>query len=179
MDAPRIYGPYCNTGGYWFTIEVAVDGSHRSVWTHRQVVEHALGRPLTDAEVVHHKNGDPGDNRITNLEVIVSQGVHAQLHARACPMLKLRCLCCNETFQQAARHVRRSNTLQKNGPFCSRRCAARWQYARRETPLRVRCEEHGSTLYRNGCRCVVCRAAHAARQMKYRTRVALAKTPGK
>ena len=49
------------------------------VLEHRLIVEVVLGRPLASDEVVHHINGDKGDNRSVNLAVM-SQADHARLH---------------------------------------------------------------------------------------------------
>lgn len=49
---------------------------------HILVVEKALGRKLTRAEIVHHRNGKHGDNRIDNLQV-VTRPQHMRIHHEA------------------------------------------------------------------------------------------------
>lgn len=43
---------------------------------HRLIMESMIGRYLTDTEVVHHKNDNPSDNRIENLELYDSNARH-------------------------------------------------------------------------------------------------------
>lgn len=39
-----------------------------------------VGRRLKPTEVVHHRNGDPGDDSLENLEVFASHGDHLRRH---------------------------------------------------------------------------------------------------
>lgn len=45
----------------------------------RAVMEAHLGRPLTSSEIVHHRNEDPTDDRIENLQIL-TRAEHLALH---------------------------------------------------------------------------------------------------
>ncbi len=49
----------------------------QSVLLHRELAAAALGRPLQPREVVHHIDGNPTNNALSNLQVFPSQAYHA------------------------------------------------------------------------------------------------------
>ena len=58
---------------------VSENGRRRSRREHRVIVERHIGRRLEPWEVVHHKDGNPSNNQISNLEV-VEFGAHTAEH---------------------------------------------------------------------------------------------------
>jgi hypothetical protein len=54
------------------------DGNNRKTYVleHRLIMERYLGRYLSPEEVVHHKDGNPSNNKIENLELFPSQSDH-------------------------------------------------------------------------------------------------------
>lgn len=61
--------------GYWM-----VNTEEGERLEHRVVMEKKIGRRLAPGEIVHHRDGDKGNNDPTNLEVM-SQADHARHHA--------------------------------------------------------------------------------------------------
>ena len=97
----------------------------------RVLMEEKLGRPLEKHEQVHHKDGNPKNNDLDNLE-IMNIGDHQKLHSRKYYDKEMTCPCCGETFIWTAHSQMHyhSNSRRKNrknkplrGPFCSRKCA--------------------------------------------------------
>lgn len=122
----RRYGPYRTADGYVFHCTRNDDGSSRSTYEHREVMARALGRDLTDDEVVHHINQDPGDNRIENLEVMTASE-HASHHASAPEVEIITCPWCKCEAVILSRYRRHNQNQQgKFGPFCGKSCAGKW-----------------------------------------------------
>ena len=48
---------------------------------HRKIMRLKLGRPLEESEVVHHKDGNPHNNKPSNLQVM-TRSEHTRLHIR-------------------------------------------------------------------------------------------------
>ena len=49
------------------------------IMEHRLLMASHLGRMLTRTEVVHHKNHDPQDNTIENLELFANNSEHKKV----------------------------------------------------------------------------------------------------
>ncbi|MFA5379442.1 MAG: HNH endonuclease [Dehalococcoidia bacterium] len=59
------------------------------VYEHRLVAEQKIGRPLIKGEMIHHIDGNAGNNHPDNLEVVSSHEAHRLLHRSAKSILRL------------------------------------------------------------------------------------------
>lgn len=75
---PRYKGGTINEYGYRM---ISVGGVKRL--EHRVIMERHLGRSLERHEVIHHRDGDPQNNELSNLKLLDSQSEHVREHARS------------------------------------------------------------------------------------------------
>lgn len=124
---PIKFSRWSKFGSYVARKVLMSDGRNVTQYQHRAVMERRLGRKLKRSEHVHHKDGDPSNNRVKNLELITASD-HAKEHAKNRPPEMFRGICpeCGARFMRKARWVRNNQGNQgKAGPFCGKRCAGR------------------------------------------------------
>lgn len=99
---------------------------HGYVREHRLVMENHLGRYLTKDEVVHHKDGNPNNNNIKNLELYSHNREHMMKNHLQKDMSNRICIRCNRShgeleikFKYGVRWNRKDE-----GWLCSSCCAS-------------------------------------------------------
>lgn len=107
--------------------QIVIDGKWRPL--HRYIVECAIGRRLTRAEVVHHINGDHRDNRLENLEVL-SCREHAITHNQKHLVTKA-CEVCGVEYEPHPTKRARSRTCSRD---CFRKLSSRLAIERANRP---------------------------------------------
>jgi len=121
------FGPYAQkTGHLFWSVVNRLTGERRSVLVHREVMEQHLGRKLGPKDVVHHKDGNPANNAIENLEV-KDWGQHASDHARPPVMAEFTCAWCGKEQTKRACVIRENQGRRgSSGPFCDKSCSGKW-----------------------------------------------------
>lgn len=73
-------GRFVSSSGYVF-IRTGETADGRGIYRqeHRVVMESIVGRPLRPEEVVHHKDGDPSNNKPDNLQLFSSNAEHVRV----------------------------------------------------------------------------------------------------
>ena len=81
MIIRRLLKGRVNHQGYIYLLKPDHPNSNSSgyIAEHRFIISEHLGRPFTDDECVHHKDGNPRNNILSNLELMIHQE-HRELH---------------------------------------------------------------------------------------------------
>lgn len=131
----RIYGPYRKSKtDNRFTIRGALKGGtpkdRISVNYARYLMEIHLGRFLSLVEHVHHKDGNPLNDVLDNLELI-SPAKHNTLHFKKYHKftipLEMSCACCGKMIYMSVEKLNlmaiQFTKRKIHGPFCSGKCS--------------------------------------------------------
>ena len=97
------------------------DGHYRGYhgkYLHRAVWEYCNGEIPSDC-LIHHIDGDPSNNDISNLELI-KKSEHKKIHIQMTPEEHYICEYCGKEYTR--KHKGKPNR------FCSRECCHKWNY---------------------------------------------------
>ncbi len=114
-------------------LRVYVYETKKTISYPKYLMEKELGRALLPGEDVHHKDGNPLNNDISNL-VVKSHSEHTADHMRKYHDTTAVCCWCGKEFLWTAKHQenfysnRRNHGQKSEIPFCSRKCSG--QYSR-------------------------------------------------
>lgn len=113
QDSPgRVYCRFVNEFG----------NLESTTWA-RYLMQRHLDVRIPGTHDVDHINGDYTDDRIENLRVLTIKE-NLNTGARANPAIVIeKCMQCGESTYQTIAQVKKRNTLNQWGPFCSNRCA--------------------------------------------------------
>jgi hypothetical protein len=152
MEEVIIVARYEKLGDPYIRVRLS-DG--RVVGEQRFVMERAQGRRLLREELVHHKDENKRNNRLSNLE-IKTLHEHTKLHHPRKRPRALTCPVCGSKFARSERYIRTKERGGQRSFFCGRRCRVSRKLLG-GMPDSVHGRRVGYTYW--GCRCDRCHEA--------------------
>jgi hypothetical protein len=95
----------------------------------RYLIEKHLGRKLNEDDDVHHKDGNPLNNELDNLEIISKSQHTIEHNRRYAGDIEVVCAYCKKIFVLTIAQQKKRKQNAKNGspgPFCSKSCASKF-----------------------------------------------------
>ena len=103
------------------------EGKHKLISYPRVIMENLLNRTLDDNEIIHHIDGDPSNNNISNLQVMTKEE-HARLHRTEYYDKEVVCEVCGKTFiwtaERQSVYQRDLNRNKNRIVTCSKSCSS-------------------------------------------------------
>jgi DNA-directed RNA polymerase subunit RPC12/RpoP len=121
----KIYGPYKRREDNRAIVQIHyLDGTKTTQLYAKYLLEQNLGRHLTIDETVDHKDENPLNDSIDNLQILsLSNNIKK---SKPIEYMEFICPNCNKEFEIRAIQYKNSQIYHKNaGPYCSKRCAGK------------------------------------------------------
>lgn len=105
--------------------------THKVISYPRYLIENKIGRKLLPNEDIHHKDGNPLNNDMSNLEIKL-HGEHQKEHSQKYFDKKMICPICNKEFNWTAKQQsdffgnKNRHIHQSDKPFCSKTCSGKY-----------------------------------------------------
>jgi len=119
----KVYGPYKRKDNREHVI--IIDGSERKTVSYPKYLLQQSGVNIPKGYDIPHKNEDPTDNRLENLEII-EHSKHVSEHQTPAEMYKFTCPECGKRAEIPLSRFRGNAKQNKAGPFCGRSCAGKY-----------------------------------------------------
>lgn len=124
----RFYGPYLNKKDNRLRcVLVHPDGRKQTVSYPKYLMEVQLDRYLEDSETIDHKDGNPLNNDLANLQVL-DRRTHCSNDVYRNKDVVVTCQYCGKEFVLKGSRLNDRNRKDRNqsGYFCSRSCSGKY-----------------------------------------------------
>lgn len=122
----KIYGPYLNSRDNRLRIIYIENNIKRTISYPKYLMEINLNRYLTEEETVHHIDGNPLNNDLSNL-MLLNKSKHSKQDVKRRQDQILICQWCNKEFLVKGSKLRQRQRKDRNSnSFCSRICSGKY-----------------------------------------------------
>ena len=129
-DYDTVYGPYTRKDGRKHlilsksTLPRSDKTKNKTISYPKALKEIQLNKVLLLNETVDHDDRDFTNDNLSNL-IIRERSMHSSLDAKRVIKLPVNCIMCNTAFIPS-RHQREARSINKAGPFCSKKCSGKY-----------------------------------------------------
>ena len=123
----KIYGPYLGKDGRYRIVLKKNNGTKQTISYPKYLMEVFLGRYLEANETVDHIDGNPLNNKLSNLRVL-DRKEHCTNDCIRNNNIIVTCTYCGKTFEIKGSKLHNRNRLDRHqsGYFCSRSCSGKY-----------------------------------------------------